>query len=68
MCREGDIRLVDGPNGTALEGTVEICFDNQWGTICADNWDNLDASVVCRQLGFSLEGNLLADLLAFLDH
>ena len=51
---EGDIRLVNGQS--ALEGRVEICFGNQWGTVCDDRWGGSDASVVCRQLGFSTEG------------
>ena len=43
------VRLVGRP----YRGLVEVRVDGTWSSICADGWDNKDATVVCGQLGYS---------------
>ena len=50
-CKTGAVRLVGG--GSKNQGRVEICYDNQWGTVCHSSWSITDARVVCRQLGYT---------------
>ena len=52
------MRLLEG--STRLEGRVEICKNNVWGTVCHTGWTVEDARVVCRQLGYSVVGKLLS--------
>ena len=59
-CRTGQLRLAGG--NIQNEGRVEICMNNVWGTVCDDGWSTTDATVVCRQLGYSTQGQTVAQV------
>ena len=65
-CRTGDLRL----EGSSVQGSgrVEVCINNEWGTICNNSWSSNEARVVCKQLGFSIIGIKLHKILYALNN
>ena len=48
--RPREIRIRGG--SSPGEGRLEVFFNNTWGVVCDRHWSLLEASVVCRELGF----------------
>ena len=44
------VRLAGGNNVTS--GRVEVLYKGVWGTVCDDNFDSEEGSVICKMLGF----------------
>lgn len=57
MCRNGSLRL----QGSNVQGSgrVEVCIGNIWGTVCDNSWSEVNARVVCKQLGFPAFGEVM---------
>ena len=55
-CEEGEVRLRDGFGDS--NGRVEYCRDRIWGSVCSEGWDDNDARVLCRQLGYNPDGTV----------
>ena len=64
-CQTGEVRFAadysDNSTETSRQGTIQICVNNAWGTVCSDNlFDTTDAGIFCDQLeGFTSDGNIL---------
>lgn len=55
-CTDYDIRLINGNTVDPLEGRVEVCINNAWGTVCDTGFSVNDAQVICTQLGHPFNG------------
>jgi len=50
------VRLV---GGNSRQGRLEVYYNNVWGTVCDDNFDDAAARVVCNMLGYGYFGRFL---------
>ena len=48
---------------TAAEGTVNVQYQEYQGTICDDEFDDIEATVICHMLGYRLMFTLVFDYL-----
>lgn len=39
-----------------MEGRLEICLNEEWGTVCSNEWDAVDAAIACKQFGYVSAG------------
>lgn len=65
------VRLVDGKsvyeNGVDVyQGRLEVFYNQEWGNVCDDNFNQTSARVVCRMLGF--EGLVSIPSLSFISY
>ncbi|XP_052829164.1 deleted in malignant brain tumors 1 protein isoform X2 [Octopus bimaculoides] len=52
-CYSGDKISYRLAGGRGDFGRVEVYIDGEWGTFCSTFWDTREATVMCRQLGYS---------------
>ena len=57
-CTNHDIRMIRNNTGIPFKsnGRIEVCYNNQWGSICNNSWGTNDAKVACGQLGYTKSG------------
>ncbi len=53
-CTDGEVMFDDAtyqdyPN---IEGRLLICENGRFTAICGNNWEDVDAAVACRSLGY----------------
>ena len=63
-CGDDDIRMTNQTvsmdrNVYYIAGGLQICVNSSWATVCQHRWDDVDATIACRQLGLDYAGSKL---------
>ena len=56
QCVDGAVRLVNKSSVNPIEGRVEVCINNIWGSVCNRGFNAREAEVICRQINNTFEG------------
>ena len=56
-CIEGSVTVVSDVYNSSLQ-LMEMCSEGVWSSVCDNNWTIKDATVICRELGYTSPGIL----------
>ena len=63
---QGTLRLVGGQ--TSEEGRLEVCIGGLWGSVCDNYWSTHNARVVCRELGYGVDGQKTLSIIIIINN
>lgn len=58
-CSDGDVRLQDGISDLTtgvMEGRLEICINEAWGSVCVDHFGSAEVNVICSSFNLTERG------------
>lgn len=51
---------------TELEGRVEVFHNGQWGTVCDNHFNEAQAQVICKIMGYERRFDIVAHIFLFI--
>lgn len=50
LCVAASLRLVNPNKANTTAGRLEVLHNGQWGSVCSDTFNDVAATIVCRQV------------------